>query len=103
MDVDTEQRLLRFAISRGFLRWDDLESVADRLPAPRPPVEPSMSAAGWFQVLLNAGRIDLDTVALLASELPDGPDAIALGPKRPPLSGRAILLPAWQGETRAAS
>ena len=96
VNVETEQRLLRFAISRGFLRWDDLESVADRLPEPSAEVEASMSAVGWFQVLLNAGRIDLDTVALLASELPDGPRVITLGPKRHLLPTHAVL-PAWEG------
>jgi hypothetical protein len=101
VNLETEQRLLRFAISRGFLRWDDLESVADRLPTPDDPTEPSMSAAGWFQVLLNAGRIDLDTVALLASELPDGPQRLALGPKRHPLPARTVL-PAWEGSNWSA-
>ena len=98
MDQNTEQRLLRFALNRGCLCWDDLESVADRLPSPSPSGDPRMCAAGWFQALLHAGRIDLDSVARLASELPDGPDTIALGPKRPFLPFHAILH-AWDGDS----
>lgn len=82
MDLQTEQRLLRIALTRGLLRWDDLESVADRLPSPSPTSDPAMCAAGWFQALLYSGRIDIDSFAQLASELPDGPDTLALGPKR---------------------
>ena len=34
MNAPTESRLLRLAISKGLLAWEDLDAVADRLPTP---------------------------------------------------------------------
>lgn len=96
MDLHTERRLIRFALNRGLLSWDDLESVADRLPSPAPSFDPALCAAGWFQALLYSGRIDLDSVAQLASELPDGPDTLALGPRRRIAS--VSILHSWDGD-----
>ena len=34
MNAPTESRLLRLAIAKGLLAWEDLDAVADRLPTP---------------------------------------------------------------------
>jgi eukaryotic-like serine/threonine-protein kinase len=82
MDPNEENRLLRLAMARGLLHWEDLDAVADRLAA-----EPETGVAtaagggsgeirrpGWIEALVEAGRLDAGTVAGLAAELASDDD-----------------------------
>lgn len=65
MDAPTESRLLRLAIAKGLLTWEDLDAVADRvLPGDDTPDE-----RRWIQALADSGRLDPDRVAALLAEL----------------------------------
>ncbi|HEX3552104.1 MAG TPA: protein kinase [Thermoanaerobaculia bacterium] len=74
MSAQTESGLLRLAIARGLLRWEDLDSVAERLPdsssrdgSPQSP--PSPIDGRWIRALLDAGYLTPAIVATLAAEL----------------------------------
>jgi hypothetical protein len=60
MDPRTESRILRLAIARGLLRWDDLDAVAGPTGAGGP--------GSWIDSLLAEGRIDRATVDALTAE-----------------------------------
>ncbi|MBW8874362.1 MAG: protein kinase [Acidobacteria bacterium] len=68
MSAQTESGLLRLAIARGLLRWEDLDSVSDQLPD-------SSSRDGspldgrWIRALLDAGYLTPAIVATLSAEL----------------------------------
>ncbi|HEX3127376.1 MAG TPA: protein kinase, partial [Thermoanaerobaculia bacterium] len=65
-----ESRLLRLAIAKGLLAWEDLDAVADRLPtAVETPAE-----RVWIQALVDSGRLKRDDLAGLLSELEAGGD-----------------------------
>ncbi|HSF43995.1 MAG TPA: protein kinase, partial [Thermoanaerobaculia bacterium] len=63
MTSPKESRLLRLAIAKGLLRWEDLDSVADDLP---PQAE---GAAAWIEALVAAGFLTPADVTRLGDEL----------------------------------
>lgn len=63
MTSPKESRLLRLAIAKGLLRWEDLDSVADQLP---PEAE---GAAAWIEALVGSGFLTLEDVSRLEAEL----------------------------------
>lgn len=79
MDSRTEGRILRLAIARGLLRWDDLDAVADQLPEPG---EDPPSGGHWLPMLLESGRLEPAQVAQLAAELEDEDALSALAEER---------------------
>jgi eukaryotic-like serine/threonine-protein kinase len=86
MDSRTESRLLRLAIAKGLLRWEDLDSVADLLPtAGEAPARPPEGR--WVQALIASGRLDPEVLLELAGELGAGGDEATpglSGGSRPP-------------------
>lgn len=96
MDLHIESRLLRMAISRGFLQWEDLDAVADRLPgredgreSGNDDAQDSIPSARWLEALLAAGRLDPRVVADLRAELERGKDDLTpeLTPRLPANGG----------------
>lgn len=77
MSTVPESRLLRLAIAKGLLAWEDLDAVAavaasaDRLPS-----QPSEAPAErlWIQALVDSGRLKRDDLAGLLAELEAGGD-----------------------------
>lgn len=86
VDTRTERSLLRLAIAKGLLCWEDLDAVAERLP------ETGGGKDGWLGALVAAGRLreeDVETLvaesdATLAPELEPAPSG-------PPPSGSSDL------------
>ena len=64
MSSTPESSLLRLAIAKGLLRWEDLDSVADHLPNPT-----GDGDGRWVRALVEAGFLTPETVAGLAAEL----------------------------------
>ncbi|HVR96248.1 MAG TPA: protein kinase [Thermoanaerobaculia bacterium] len=90
MDPRTESRVLRLAIAKGLLHWEDLDAVADRLPEREETAENTIGGARWLQALRASGRLDgtaLDELAALAAELERDRDSLT-----PDLSGTALKL-----------
>ncbi|HYG61063.1 MAG TPA: protein kinase [Thermoanaerobaculia bacterium] len=87
MDSRTESRLLRMAISRGFLQWEDLDAVADRLPDRQDGRDSTQPGARWVHALLDAGRLDPRVLADLSAELERGRDDLT-----PELTARPVSL-----------
>jgi predicted Ser/Thr protein kinase len=86
MTRPTESSLLRLAIAKGRLRWEDLDSVADHLPETTGKDDASLLDGRWVRALLEAGFLDIGTVEALAAELEGDvsdltPDVV--GPARP--------------------
>ncbi|MFL6200433.1 MAG: protein kinase domain-containing protein, partial [Thermoanaerobaculia bacterium] len=72
MTSTPESSLLRLAIAKGLLRWEDLDSVADHLPDPTGNGDGSPAApedGRWVRALVEAGFLTPETVARLAAEL----------------------------------
>jgi predicted Ser/Thr protein kinase len=74
MSAQTESGLLRLAIARGLLRWEDLDSVSDRLPGSSGSSEDSLLHGRWIRALVDAGFLTPATVASLAAELEQSGD-----------------------------
>lgn len=71
MDAPSESRLLRLAIAKGLLTWEDLDAVADRvLRADETPDE-----RRWVQALVDTGRLSQARIVDLLLEL-EGDEAI---------------------------
>ncbi|HYX23000.1 MAG TPA: hypothetical protein VFC23_02520, partial [Thermoanaerobaculia bacterium] len=68
MSVQTESGLLRLAIARGLLRWEDLDSVAERLPDSGSR-DGSPLDGRWIRALVDAGYLTPAIVASLSAEL----------------------------------
>ncbi|MFL6193936.1 MAG: protein kinase domain-containing protein [Thermoanaerobaculia bacterium] len=71
MNPSTESRLLRLAIAKGLLRWEDLDAVSDDLP------EEGGGGSGhgrWIDALMAAGYLDGGTVAALEAEIEGTPE-----------------------------
>ncbi|HWM89227.1 MAG TPA: protein kinase [Thermoanaerobaculia bacterium] len=75
MNAPAESRLLRLAISKGLLAWEDLDAVADRLLTPSGDDTPAERL--WIEALVNSGRLDADTVARLMAEISEADPALA--------------------------
>jgi eukaryotic-like serine/threonine-protein kinase len=69
MSAQTESGLLRLAIAKGILRWEDLDSVSDHLPASTGGGEDSLLQRRWIRALIAAGFLTPEAVASLAAEL----------------------------------
>ena len=69
MSAQTESGLLRLAIAKGLLRWEDLDSVSDHLPPSSGSAEDSLLQRRWIRALVDAGFLTPDAVAGLAAEL----------------------------------
>jgi tetratricopeptide (TPR) repeat protein/predicted Ser/Thr protein kinase len=92
MNAPTESRLLRLAISKGLLAWEDLDAVADRVPTPAGEIPAERL---WVQALLDSGRLDRAALSALLSELGMQADP-ALGPtlvEAPPGRAGAVAFP----------
>lgn len=74
MDPRTESRILRLAIARGLLRWDDIDAVAGN---------GANNPGSWIAALLAQGKIDRATLDTLAAEA-----ARETGAETPDLGGR---------------
>ncbi len=69
MNLPTESGLLRLAIAKGLLRWEDLDSVADHLPDSSGSSSTSPLEGRWIRALLDAGYLNPSIVASLSAEL----------------------------------
>lgn len=97
MDPRTESRVLRLAIARGLLRWEDLDAVAEHLPDQGE----TIAEARWLQALRSSGRLDgrvLDQLAALEEEI-ERDEAILT----PDLSGTQLKLAFTQTAGAASS
>jgi serine/threonine-protein kinase len=69
MDSRTESSLLRLAIAKGLLRWEDLDAVADRIPDRGADPDVTLGEGPWVQALVEAGLLDPAAVAALTSQV----------------------------------
>jgi len=69
MSAQTESGLLRLAIAKGFLRWEDLDSVSDHLPSGTGSGDNPLLHGRWIRGLIDAGFLTPDIVARLAAEV----------------------------------
>jgi serine/threonine-protein kinase len=69
MSAQTESGLLRLAIARGLLRWEDLDSVSDHLPDSSGSSGDSLLHGRWIRALIDAGFLSPGIVASLAADL----------------------------------
>ena len=67
MSLPAESSLLRLAIAKGLLRWEDLDAVAEHLPADGG--NGDVSHGRWVRALLEAGLLTDQDVERLAAEL----------------------------------
>jgi predicted Ser/Thr protein kinase len=67
MSPPAESSLLRLAIAKGLLRWEDLDAVAEHLPAEGG--NGDVSHGRWVRALLEAGLLTDQDVERLAAEL----------------------------------
>jgi eukaryotic-like serine/threonine-protein kinase len=74
MSPPSESSLLRLAIAKGLLRWEDLDAVADHLSGPASDGAGSRYGGRWLAALLAAGYLDLQMIDRLAAELEQSRD-----------------------------
>src|SRR3954470_21547657 len=67
MSLPAESSLLRLAIAKGLLRWEDLDAVAEHLPADGG--NGDVSHGRWVRALLEAGMLTGQDVERLTAEL----------------------------------
>ncbi|HEV2846037.1 MAG TPA: serine/threonine-protein kinase, partial [Thermoanaerobaculia bacterium] len=85
--VPSESGLLRLAIAKGLLRWEDLDAVSERLPEENDSADPTRGR--WIRALVAAGLLTPAAVSDLLDELREDltPDftgrARAAPPSRP--------------------
>lgn len=93
--VPSESGLLRLAIAKGLLRWEDLDAVADRLPADDDDGGADPSRGRWIRALVQAGLLTPETVSDLLDELREDltPDYTGRGVRPSPLSRPAAPPP----------
>ncbi len=72
MDAPTESRLLRLAIAKGLLTWEDLDAVADQVVSGND----TPDERHWIQALAESGRLSPDRVVDLLVELEATDEAI---------------------------
>jgi eukaryotic-like serine/threonine-protein kinase len=106
----TELRVLRHAVARGFVAWDDLEAIADRVS--RRSADGRPATGSWLHALIEAGRLSPELVSELAAAVsgtiepaaepaPKAPPTLDLGrpasrPSRPLLDGLDGSLADWE-------
>ncbi|MES1243537.1 MAG: protein kinase, partial [Acidobacteriota bacterium] len=66
-----ESRLLRLAIAKGLLAWEDLDAVADKVSSHS---SETPAERLWIQALVDSGRLRRDDLAVLLAELESGGD-----------------------------
>ena len=88
MSPPTESSLLRLAIAKGLLRWEDLDAVADHLANPATDGDGSSHGGRWLRALLAAGYLSPQTLDRLTAELAQGRDDLT-----PDLTGGARSWP----------
>jgi eukaryotic-like serine/threonine-protein kinase len=89
MSTLPESRLLRLAIAKGLLAWEDLDAVADRLPSHgETPAERL-----WIQALVDSGRLKRDDLGGLLAELEAGGDLPPTLVAAPPGRAGAVAFP----------
>ncbi|HEV2852064.1 MAG TPA: protein kinase [Thermoanaerobaculia bacterium] len=111
MTSTSESSLLRLAIAKGLLRWEDLDSVADHLPEPLGSLGPGSGSplapedGRWVRALIEAGFLTPETVAGLAAELQGSRDDLTpdlTGDSRPfPPAGPLVPEPAHPAKAPA--
>jgi tetratricopeptide (TPR) repeat protein len=69
MSPPVESSLLRLAIAEGLIRWEDLDAVAEHLPAEGGTAEVSPLHGRWVAALIGAGLLTEGDVARLDAEL----------------------------------
>lgn len=82
MTSPKESRLLRLAIAKGLLRWEDLDAVADQLS---PDAE---GAAAWIEALVGSGFLTPEDVSRLEDELSREREQLTPEIAGPPRPGR---------------
>ncbi|MFL6198030.1 MAG: protein kinase domain-containing protein [Thermoanaerobaculia bacterium] len=95
MNAPTESRLLRLAIAKGLLAWEDLDAVADRVLTPGGQEGEIPAERLWIQALLDSGRLDRDALGSLLHDLDMQADP-ALAPtlvEAPPGRAGAVAFP----------
>ncbi|MEA2694299.1 MAG: eukaryotic-like serine/threonine-protein kinase, partial [Acidobacteriota bacterium] len=84
-----ESGLLKLALARGLLRWEDLDSIAERLPTLSGEDEGDASARErcWLRALLDAGLLRPAQVAELTADLERSRADLTLAPELRFLAG----------------
>jgi serine/threonine-protein kinase len=78
MDTPSESRLLRLAIAKGLLAWEDLDAVADQIPT-----QTGIPAERlWIQALVDSGRLDRDRITELDHDPALAPTLVEAPPGR---------------------
>ena len=93
MDRPGELRLLRLAVARGLVTWDDLERAARNASGSDSPAEGEIDPAAWLDALVAEGLLDRAALERLAAETGDGEAPAAAGPGAP-----AAAVPGPAGE-----
>jgi predicted Ser/Thr protein kinase len=89
MSPPVESSLLRLAIAKGLLRWEDLDAVAEHLPAESGSGGASLLHGRWVRALTEAGLLTGEDVERLAAEVQGDRDD-----RTPDLAGPARPWPA---------
>ncbi|HLE84538.1 MAG TPA: hypothetical protein VJG13_09380, partial [Thermoanaerobaculia bacterium] len=67
MDRPGELRLLRLAVARGLVTWEDLERAARRAGGPESPGDGEIDPAAWLDALVADGLLDRELLDRLAA------------------------------------
>ena len=97
MTPPLESSLLRLAIAQGLLRWEDLDAVADHLPADGGNGGAPVAQGRWVRALVEAGLLTAEEVERLAATLREQREDLT------PDLGGARLWPAAVSATSGAS
>jgi tetratricopeptide (TPR) repeat protein/predicted Ser/Thr protein kinase len=84
MSPPVESSLLRLAIAKGLLRWEDLDAVAEHLPAESRSGGVSRLHGRWVRALVEAGLLTAEDVERLSAEIKGDRDD-----RTPDLAGKA--------------
>jgi predicted Ser/Thr protein kinase len=93
MSPPVESSLLRLAIAKGLLRWEDLDAVAEHLPSESGSGSVSPLHGRWVRALLEAGLLTGEDVERLSAEIQGDRDD-----RTPDLSGDARPWPVAPAE-----
>ncbi len=98
MSPPVESSLLRLAIAKGLLRWEDLDAVAEHLPSESGSGSVSPLHGRWVRALLEAGLLTGEDVERLSAELQGDRDD-----RTPDLAGNARPWPVAPAEGASLS
>ncbi len=99
MSPPRELELLRLAVARGLVTWDDVESAARRASGSESPAEGDLDPAAWLEALVEEGCLEhgiLDRLEAEAEAEADATGGEAPGPETPRAHG------ARSGDSRIA-